>query len=258
MWLRVQCSDRSQIQTKPIMKKNLLFGTMALLAGSLMAADSSPKDDVKSAAAALGSQTNYTWQATVEVPADAQFKPGPTDGKTEKGGYTTLSISFGDNTSEGVLKGTNGTVKTDDGWQTLAEAMKDDGGGGFNPTVFLARMVQNYKVPAVEAVSLADAAKELKNDTNSISGDLTGDGAKELLLFRRRGNGGEAPTVTNPKGSVKFWIKDGQLVKYQYHVLGTVNFNGDDHDIDRTTTVEIKGVNTSKINVADDAKKKLQ
>ena len=240
------------------MKKNLLLGMFVLLTSSLLAADSSPKDDVKKAAAVLGNETNYTWQATVEVPADSPFKPGPTDGKTEKGGYTTLSFNFGDNTTEAVTKGTNGAVKTDDGWKTLAEAMKDNGDGGFNPTIFIAHMVQNYKVPADEAASLADDAKELKKDTNSISGDLTEAGAKELLSFRRRGNGGDGPTVTNPKGSVKFWIKDGQLVKYQYHVLGTVNFNGDDHDIDRTTTVEIKGVNTSKINVADDAKKKLQ
>jgi hypothetical protein len=239
------------------MKKNLLFGTMALLAGSLMAAESSPKDDVKNAAAALGNETNYTWRATVEVPADSQFKPGPTDGKTENGGYTTLSFSFGDNTTEAVTKGTNGAVNTDDGWKSLADAMKDDGNGGFNPTMFIARMVQNYKIPAVEAASLADAAKELKNDSNSISGDLTEDGAKELLSFRRGRNGG-GPTITNPKGSVKFWITDGKLVKYQYHVQGTVSFNGNDRDVDRTTTVEISGVNSTKISVPDDAKKILQ
>ena len=159
-----------------------------------------PQGRNQKAAAALGSQTNYAWQATVEVPADSQFKPGPTDGKTEKGGYTTLSFSFGDNTTEAVLKGTNGAIKTDDGWKTLADAMKDDGGGGFNPTMFIARRVQNYKVPAVEAASLADAAKELKKDTNSISGDLTEAGAKDVVVIpaarreRRRG-----PTVTNPK-----------------------------------------------------------
>jgi hypothetical protein len=239
------------------MKKNLLFGTMALLAGSLMAADSSPKDDVKKAAAALGGQTNYTWQATVEVPADSPFKPGPTDGKTEKGGYTTLSFSFGDNSTEAVTKGTNGAVKTDDGWKTLAEALKDNGDGGFNPTRFIARMVQNYRVPAVEAASLADDAKELKKDTNSISGDLTEAGAKELLSFRRRGNGGDGPTVTNAKGSVKFWLSNGKLAKYQFHVQGTVSFNGNDRDVDRTTTVEIKDVNSTKIEVPDEAKKKL-
>ena len=239
------------------MKKNLLFGALIFMAGSLLAADSNPKDDVKNAAAALGSQTNYTWQATVEVPADSQFKPGPTDGKTEKGGYTTLSFSFGDNTTEAVTKGANGAIKTDDGWKTLTEAMKDDGNGGFNPTMFIARMVQSYKVPAVEAVSLADAAKELKQDTNSISGDLTEAGAKELLSFRRGGNGG-GMTVTNPKGSVKFWVKNGRLVKYQYHVSGMVSFNGNDRDVDRTTTVEIKDVNSTKIDVSDDAKKKLE
>jgi hypothetical protein len=239
------------------MKKNILFGLITFAMTSLMAADSNPKDDVKKAASALGNENNYTWRATVEVPADAQFKPGPTDGKTEKGGYTTLSIEFGDNTSEGVLKGTNGAVKTDDGWQSLADATKDDGSGGFNPTVFMARVVQNSKTPAVEAASLADAAKELKQDTNSISGDLTEAGVKELLAFRRGRNGGNGPTITNPKGSVKFWIKDGKLVKYQYHVLGAMSFNGNDFDVDRTTTVEIKDVNTTKIDVSDDARKKL-
>jgi hypothetical protein len=230
---------------------------LTLLAGSLLAADSSPKDEVLNAASALGNQTNYTWQATVEVPADSQFKPGPTDGKTEKDGYTTLSFSFGDNTTEAVLKGTNGAINTDDGWKSLAEATKDNGDGGFNPTMFLARTVQNYKVPAVEAASLADDAKELKQDTNSISGDLTEAGAKELLSFRRRRSGGDAPTVTNPKGSVTFWVKDGQLVKYQYHVQGTVSFNGNDRDIDRTTTTEIKDVNATQIVVTDEAKKIL-
>lgn len=232
---------------------------MTLLAGSLLAADAGPKDEVKKAATALGNEANYTWQATVEVPADSQFKPGPTDGKTEKGGYTTLAFSFGDNTTEAVTQGTNGAIKTDSGWQSLADALKNNGDGGFNPTLFLARRLQNYKVPAVEAASLAEAAKELKKDTNSVSGDLTEAGAKELLTFRRgRNAGGEGPTVTNPKGSVKFWIKDGKLVKYQYHVQGTVSFNGNDRDVDRTTTVEIKDVNSTKITVSDDAKKVLK
>lgn len=223
-----------------------------------MAADSSPKDAVKNAAAALGNEKNYSWHASVEVPEDSQFKPGPTDGKTEKDGYTTLTFNFGDNTTEAVTKGTNGTVKTDDGWKSLAEAAKNDGGGGFNPTAFIARMAQNYKVPAAEAASLADDAKELKKDTNSISGDLTEAGAKELLSFRRGRNGGNGPTITNPKGSVKFWLTDGKLAKYQFHVQGSIDFNGNDVDVDRTTTVEIKDVNATKISVSDDAKKKLQ
>ena len=228
-----------------------------LIAGSLLAADASPKDDVAAAAAALGSQKNYSWRTTVEVGNNSPFKPGPTDGKTEKDGYTTLSMSFNDNTSEAVIKGTNAAIKTaDNGWQSAAEALADSG-GGFNPATFIARSAQNYKTPAAEAASLAAQAQDLKAGTNGISGDLTEAGAKTLLTFRRGGNGG-GPTVTNPKGSVTFWIADGKLTKYQYHVTGTVSFNGNDRDLDRTTTTEIKDVGTTKIEVPDEAKKKLE
>jgi hypothetical protein len=243
------------------MKKNLLSGLMALLAAPLLAADASPKADVKNAATALGNQTNYSWRTTVEVGNNSPFHPGPTEGRSQKGGYTTLWMSFGDNTNQAVLKGTNGAIKTpDNGWQSLAEATKDDGGGGFNPTMFLARMLQNFKAPDVQAADLAGQAKDLKKDTNGISGDLTEDGAKALLTFRPRGGngGGESPTVSNAKGSVKFWLSNGKLAKYQFHLQGTVSFDGNDRDVDRTTTVEIKDVNSTKIEVPDEAKKKLQ
>jgi hypothetical protein len=240
------------------MKKNILLSMMVVAAGSLLAADSNPKDDVKAAATALGASDNYSWHQTVEVPPDSQFKPGPTDGKTEKGGYTTLSLSFGDNTSEAVIKGTNSAIKSpDNGWQSAAEALADSG-GGFNPATFIARTAQNYKTPDLQAAQLADAAKELKAGDNGITSDLTDDGAKALLSFGGRRGGGGTPTITNPKGSVTFTLADGKLVKYSFHVSGTVSFNGNDRDVDRTTTVEIKDVGTTKIEVPDDAKKKLQ
>ena len=239
------------------MKKNLLFCVVTLLAGPLLAADAGPKDEVQNAATALGSTANYTWQTTVDMGANSPFQPGPTDGKTEKDGYTTLSMSFGDNASEAVLKGTNGAIKTpDNGWQSLADALKDNG-GGFSPAMFITRQVQSLKTPAVEAASLAGLAKELKKDADTISGDLTEDSAKTLLSFRGGRMGGGGPAVTNAKGSVKFWVQDGKLVKYQFQVKGTINFNGDDRDMDRTTTVVIKDVGTTKITVSDEVKKIL-
>ena len=240
------------------MKKNLLFSLIVLTAGPLLAADASPKDNVTTAATALGGEKNYSWHTTVEVGNNSRFKPGPTEGKTEKDGYTTLSMSFNDNTSEAVIKGTNAAIKADNGWESAAAATANGGGGGFNPAMFIARMAQNYKTPAAEAASLAGQAQDLKAGTNGISGDLTEAGAKALLSFRRGGNGGGAPTVTNPKGSVTFWIADGKLTKYAYHVTGTVSFNGNDREVDRTTTTEIKDVNSTKIEVSDDAKKKLE
>ena len=37
-----------------------------------------------------------------------------------------------------------------------------------------------------------------------------------------------------------------------------MSFNGNDVDIDRTTTVAIKDIGTTKVEVPDDAKKKLK
>lgn len=236
------------------MKKIFYSSLIALAAAPLLAADS-PKDSVIAAANALGAEKNYSWHQTVEVPADSQFKPGPTDGKTEKDGLTAVTISFNDNESHAIIKGTNVVVKADGDWQTAAEATADNG-GGFNPTAFIARMAQNLKTPAIEAAKLAGDAQELKSGTNGISGELSEDGAKNLLAFRRRA-GGNPPNVANAKGAVTFWLADKKLTKYQYHVSGTVSFNGNDRDVDRTTTVEIKDIGTTKVEVPDEAKKKL-
>jgi len=248
---------KEKINQRFQMKRNILFGTMILLAGPLFAADASPKDEVKAAAKALGNQTNYSWKATVESPNGGGRFNGPTEGKTENGGYTWLSLTMRDDTVEAVLKGGKGAAKTEDGWQSLAELSQDNGDGGFNPNMFLARRLQSFKTPAVEAADLADQAKELKKDGDALAGDLTEAGAKAMLAFRPPRGGDEGPTVSDAKGSVKFWVKDGQLTKYQFHVQGTVSFNGNDRDVDRTTTVQIKDVGTTKIQVSDDAKKKL-
>lgn len=238
------------------MKKNLICSLVLLAAGSLMAADASPKDEVTAAANALASQPNYAWRTTLEN-ASGGFRRGPTDGKTEKNGCTTLSLSMNDNTVEAVIKGTNGAIKTaEKGWQSAAEAAQDSG-GGFNPVTFIARMLPGYKVPATQVLSLTSDVKTLTAGTNGISGELTEEGAKAELLFRRTANA-DGPTVSNAKGSVTFWLTDGKLAKYEVHVSGTMSFNGNDRDIDRTTLTEIKDVGTTKVEVSDDAKKKLE
>jgi len=243
------------------MKKNALFGTLALVAGSLIAADSGPKDDVRAAAGKLAANSNYSWKTTVETAGGGgggggRFRPGPTEGKTEKDGFTFLSMTRGDNTMEAVLKGGKGALKTPDGWKSLAEAT-EGGDGQPNPTRFIGRMLQNFKTPAAQAEDLAAKAKELKKSDDAYAGELTEEGAKELLTFGPRPGGGNAPTPGNAKGSVKFWVKDGVLAKYEFKVQGTINFNGNEVDIDRTTTVEIKDVGSTKVDVPEEAKKKV-
>ncbi len=229
------------------MKKQALFGIVTLLSAPLMAQDTS-QTDVSTAAQALANQPNYSWKQTVVVPPDSQFQPAPTDGQTEKDGYTFVSTSFGDNDVKWVIKGDKFAVYTaDNGWQAPSE-MDDQG-----PGRFMGAMIRNFRTPAQQATNLLAGVKSLTKSGNVYSGDLTDDGAKSLLTFRR---GGQA-TVSNAKGSAKFWISNGVLSKYEFKVTGTVSFNGNDRDVDRDTTVEISNVGTTKVAVPDDAKKKL-
>jgi hypothetical protein len=238
-------------------KSSLCFSLILLAAGPLLAADSSsPKNDVTTAVTALGNQSNYSWRTTVDLGPNSPFQPGPTDGKTEKAGYTWLSLSFNDNATLVVIQGAKVAIKSpDQGWQTADEAAQADGGAP-GPLRFIARMAKDFKVPAAEASNLVAQATNLVAGTNGVSGALTEDAVKTFLTFRRGGNG--APPVANAKGSVTFWLADGKLVKYESHVSGKININGEDRDIDRTSTTEIKDVGATKIEVPEAAKKKLE
>ena len=234
------------------MKTNLLLSAAAFLAGSLFSANASPKDDVTNAAKKLGDAANYSWKTTVVVPEGSRFRPGPTEGETEKDGFTHLTVSLGDSPTQAVLKGDKAAISNPDGgWQSLAELDTAEG-----PARFRAMAVRNFKAPAAQAAELAAGAKELSKDGDACSGELTEDAAKTLLTFGRR-PGGDGPTVSDAKGSVKFWLKDGVLSKYEAKVSGKVTFNGNERDVDRTMTVEIKDVGTTKVEVPEDAKKKL-
>ena len=222
-----------------------------LLALSLIAADSDPKDEVSGAAKKLAEKDNYSWRLTVVVPEGAPFRPGPTEGKTEKDGYTLLTVSMGDNTTRAVLKGGKAVATNPGGdWQTLSELENSEG-----PTRFIAIRLRTFKAPAEQAADIGAGAKDLKKNGDTFTGDLSEECAKKLLTFRP--SQGEGPTVSNASGSVKFWLKDGVLSKYEIKVKGTVSFNGNEFDNDRTTTVEIKDVGSTKVEVPAEAKKKL-
>ncbi len=225
-----------------------------MLAGSVLAADSA--SDVKAAAKKLADKGNYSWKSVSESAGGGGFRV-ESDGKFDAG-TTALSWTFGDNTVEAVLKGDKGAVKTDEGWKSLSEAAEAAGDGGQgNPGRFLARRLQTYKAPAAEAEELAGKVKELKKDGDVHSGELTTAAVKELLSRFGRRPGADAPEIADPKGSVKFWTKDGVLSKYEYNLQGKVTFNDNEREVNRTTTIEIKDAGSTKVNVPEEAKKKL-
>jgi hypothetical protein len=233
------------------MKTHLIFATLSLIATSVLAED--PKDAVTSAAKKLADKDNYSWKQTTENAGGGGFGAGKLEGKTEKGGYTWLSMSMRDNTIQAVKKGEKGALKGEEGWKSVSDALSGDPG----PATFIARRIQNYKTPAAQVEDLAGKVKELKQDGDAFSGDLTEDGAKSQLMFGGRA-GGNGPDISGAQGSVKVWAKDGVLTKYEIKVKGKVSFNGNDRDVDRTTTVEIKDIGSTKIDVPDEAKKKME
>jgi hypothetical protein len=239
------------------MKRNLLILTAAFVAaGSLSAA---PKDDVLNAVKKLADASSYSWSSsTTNLAGGGGGRGGrgggPLSGSASKDGFAFVTATGGQGNTEVALKGDKVAIKTPDGgaWQTVQEAL-DGGARG-------AGRYRTLKAPATEAKDLAEKAKDLKAAGDAISGDLGADAVGPLLAFGGRGGGGgnPPPAPANAKGSVKFWIKEGTLAKYEYNVQGTMDFGGNTVDINRTTTIEIKDVGTAKVNVPEDAKKKLQ
>ena len=235
-----------------ILKGILTSAFLAATLGTALAADA--KEEVVQAAKALKEKGNYSWKVTVAVPANSQFNPGPTEGKADKD-ILYITSTFRDNKSEAYVQGSKAVFTNQDGeWQTLAEAENAEGAGRF-----MAARYRNVKAPAAQAEELAGQVKELKKDGDAYSGELTEAAAKQYMsLGGRRGGGGDGPQINSAKGTAKFWVKEGLLSKFEFHVKGSMkNRDGEDREVDRTTTVEIKEVGTTTVTVPESVKKKL-
>jgi hypothetical protein len=171
-------------------------------------------------------------------------------------------------------------------WQTFEEAAAaaaanggGGGGGGFGGGRRGGRGGAQQIVPAADQIAaLVGDVQDLKESGGAITGDLKPDAATTRAT-RRGGRGfggggggggggfgggpggggpggpggGGAPAVTNAKGTVSFWVKDGALSKYELKVSAKgTDFNGDPQDINTTTTVEFSDVGTTKLPVPAD------
>ncbi len=230
------------------MKMKILLSIAALATAPLMAADSSPKDEIMAAAKKVAQKEIYAWRTT----NDFNGFMSTADGKVDKDGLIWMAVSFGESTTQAFLKSGKGAVKqADQDWQSLTELENDPG-----PLQFLVRRLQTFKAPADQVQDLAGKTKELKKQGDVYSGDLTEAGAQELLSFgRRRDSNAAGPK--NAKGSIKLWTKDGQLSKYELKLSGTVSFGGDEQDLEGIATVEIKDAGKAKLEMPEAAKKKL-
>lgn len=245
------------------MRKLVTVGMLVWFAGTVCAAD--PKEEVQNAAKMLSEKNSYSWKSTVNSLIQSRFRTGPTEGKTEKGGFTTLTMSFGDNSIEAVLKGDKGAVKTSNGWQSLTAAVEST--DQQNPARFLARSLVTLKSPAELAADLSNKTYGITKSDDAYRGDLNQEALKQLLTSGRRPSTGTGtgtdtkapePMMRDAAGTVKFWIKDGVLTKFEYAVKGLVSFGGGERPVDRITTVEIKDIDATNVEVPEEAKSKSQ
>ncbi|MSU59341.1 MAG: hypothetical protein EXS35_14420 [Pedosphaera sp.] len=235
------------------MKQIVMLGLVGMMAGALYAAESSPKEKVTTATKQVGDKDNYSWTTSTKEADGSPGKLGPIEGKAEKGGVTFLGFSISGLPVEVCMKGEKGAAKALEGWQTFDEIAAT---GGTADAVI--RYLRTYQTPVAESARLIGKATDLKEADGAISGELKEEVVKEMLLFgTRRREGQDAPKMTDPKGTIKFWIKDGALTKYEIKVQGKVAAGERETEINRTTTVEIKDVGTTKLEVSDEAKQKL-
>lgn len=247
------------------MMRSIVFGCVALVAGSSLAV-AAAQDDLKAAVQKLNDAQSYSWKSTMKTPdGNAARFGGPSQGKTEKDGYTWFEMTRGDNKIEIVRKGDKVAIKRGDAWQTpeeLAAENQNNGNAQQQRRGGAGRFMGQMPLPAKTAEQLAENVKDPKpaDAGDGWSGALTEEGAKQALSFGRGRPGGNAngPQISNAKGDVKFWTKDGVLAGYELHLTGSIEFNGNTRDIDRTTTVEFSDVGSTKVDVPDDAKKKLE
>jgi hypothetical protein len=235
------------------MKKSLIIGLIGLLAHTLCAADGGPKDKATKATKQLGDKANYSWTMTMKEGDGSPSRLGPIEGKANKDGLTYLSFSIGGIPVEVYMNSGKGTAKALEGWQTFDEIAQTGG-----TAAAVVRFLRSYKAPGTDVKSLPEKVKEIKETEGTLSGELKEDAAKELLENTTpRREGQEAPKVANPKGTVKFWIQNDALTKYEVNIQGKVTTGDRESDVNRTTIIEIKDAGTTKLELPAEAKPKM-
>lgn len=227
----------------------------AVTSFSFNAGGQMPADEVKSAVKKLADAENYSWTSNVDVKfGDQEFQIGPTEAKTSKQGPILVSVNLFNTQIEAVVRGEKGAIKTDGGWMSFAEATA--GNEQQNQGRFVTRILQNMKPPGADLQELIAKSPDIQKTDDVYAWTLSEDAAKALFRFGRRA-GENSPAPKNLKGSAKLWIKEGQLVKYEISVSGTVDANGMEVDVDRKSSVEIKNVGSTKVEIPAEAKAKL-
>ncbi len=226
------------------MKKFIVAAIFGIAATALWAADQvGPGEELRGAIKQLVAKDNYRWSRTSKP-------PGQTEGSISNDGrmYVVTSLPGAATTRESAMSGGKLARKLRNEWRpTPALGGREIGG-----------VLRNREDPAVEADDLASKTRELKRrDQGVYFGDLTEEGAKSLVAFGAP-DGERALRLAGAKGTATFWVKEGTLVKFEYHVEGRVAFTAGEREVNVTTTTVVKDIGTTKVEIPKEAEKILR
>jgi hypothetical protein len=250
---------------EPLPAEGLKIKEGGVLPATSPEADTGPapalsKVELKEAVRKLG-LSGYGWTSTSRSESDAQAgrtPPGPQEGKTVPEGFIWISSRTGETTNEAILCPPKGAIRTPEGWKTLEMAAPADAAPGRrDPSSFFARSLRTFKPPAASLEAMVEKLGDLRLDgSGSLEADLTEEAVKELLS--RGGRPGQnPPAIAEAKGWAKFWVKDGVLSRCEYMVSASMTYGERTVPISRTTTVEFRDIGSTKIEIPDEAKQKL-
>lgn len=235
-----------------------LLTTALLCAVGVRAAE--PADVLKAAVEKLARGSNYTWTTTFSFP-NSPLHPGPINGRIDAAGYTLLDQKIGRNDFEAVIKDGLGIIKLPVGWLSAAEIAAGNPPGAINPAVLVSSVLFNIRKPDVEAADLVRmGAVFTVDDKGAFTMYLKEDAALTLLRY---GITGRPNPVTPPfkeaKGTIKFWIDNGALNKYEIKLQAKLPPSAHNNTVDfnPTTTVVITNIGVTKVVVPADALQKF-
>ncbi len=247
-----------------------------------------PTEQVVVAAMHLSDQPNYSWVTSVSDDARSYEVMG----QTERGGFTRVKMpvvnsirrrlgrSITDTQIEAVFKGNVHCVfNTDEGWKTIdelppPEALAESGDAPLTTITrlrgsLLPRPEEGEKAysnlqlsichPHEELGIIVTSHTDLQVDGDVATGKLNDLGAQLLLVH----DGQPELTPLSGTGTFKLWMRDGAVVRYRISLEGVIAVDtagGARRDIRVRQTMDttLKAVGETKVDVPDEARRKLK
>lgn len=235
----------------------LLLATLLWLTGAY-AAD--PPEALKAAVEKLAKGSNYTWTTTFTFP-DAPIHPGPLNGQIDTNGFLLVSQNIGRGDFEAVIKDGIGVLKLPVGWLGAQEIVDGNPAGAVGPAFLMSRVLFNVRRPDIQTAELLKMGASFTKDDQGVIIEQLGE--KDVVTLIRNGVTGrpnpQPPPLKAAKGSVKYWLNDGLIGKYEINLQAQMLPSAHERAVDfkPTTTVEITNVGITKVVVPDAAREKI-